>query len=95
MGIASSPNARPIGPVVKSSSLSRSASEKNARARRQVGGGLVAIGEETGRLDDQIDAQFLPRQLGRVALAEDANLAVAHLDAVVGGFDGGRKGAVD
>ena len=32
--------------------------------------GLVGVGEEAGRLDDDVDAEVAPRQLGRVALGE-------------------------
>jgi len=32
-----------------------------------VGAGLVGLGKATGRLDDDVDAEVLPRKLGRVA----------------------------
>ena len=36
----------------------------------EVLGGLVAVGEEAGRLDDDVDAEVAPRQLRGVALLE-------------------------
>ena len=53
----------------------------------EVGGGLVAGGEEAGRLDDEVDAEVAPRQLGRVADREHLQLVVADLDAVLGRLD--------
>jgi hypothetical protein len=34
----------------------------------EVGGGLVAVGEDAGGLDDHVDAEVAPGQIGRVAL---------------------------
>src|SRR4030095_16651508 len=34
----------------------------------EVLGGVVALGEDAGRLDDHVDAQVAPGELGRVAL---------------------------
>ena len=44
-----------------------------APAAVDVRAGFGGIGEETGRLDDDVDAQLLPRQLARVSLAEDVD----------------------
>jgi hypothetical protein len=50
----------------------------------EVCGRLVAGREEPGRLDDDIDAELLPRQLGRVADLQHLELVVADGDAVTG-----------
>ena len=44
-------------------------------ARLEVLGGVGALGEEAGRLDHDVDAEVAPRQRGRVALRERADLA--------------------
>ena len=62
-------------------------------ARLEVGGGLVPRREEAGRLDDDVDAELTPREVGRVALAEHPQLVVADLDAVLRGADLVRQGA--
>ncbi len=57
------------------------------RAGIEVLLGALALREEAGRLDRDVDAELAPRQVGRVALGEeldlvvaDAQHAVAHLD---------------
>ena len=40
----------------------------------EVLGGVVAVGEEAGRLDDDVDAEVAPRQRGGVALGEHLEL---------------------
>ena len=57
-------------------------------------GRLVALGEDAGALHDQIDAERLPRQLGRIALGGHLDRAVADGDGVALGADLARKGAV-
>ena len=57
----------------------------------RVGG----LGEEAGRLDDDVDAEVAPRQVRRVALGEDLDLLAADGDAVVGERDLGREAAQD
>ena len=56
----------------------------------EVGRGPVAVGEEAGRLDHDVDAEVAPRQLLRIALGEklellaaDGDLAVADLDVLL------------
>ena len=44
---------------------------------------LVGVGEEAGRLDDDVGAELLPGQRGRVALLEGADLAAADDDVLV------------
>ena len=41
---------------------------------------LVAAREKAGRLEHNVDLQFLPRQVRRVALFQDCNLVPAHDD---------------
>ena len=43
------------------------------RARLEVLGGLVALGEEAAALEDQVHAELLPGQLGGIALGEHAD----------------------
>ena len=40
----------------------------------EVLGGVVAVGEEAGRLDHDVDAEVAPGQGGRIALGEDLDL---------------------
>ena len=61
-------------------------------ARLEVGRGLVAVGEEAGGLDDDVDAEVAPRQLLGVALGEDLERVAVDLDAVVGGLRPRRRG---
>ena len=49
----------------------------------EVLGGVVALGEEAGRLDDDVDAEVAPRQRGGVALGEDLELVAVDDEAVV------------
>ena len=56
--------------------------------------GLVGVGEETGRLEHDVDAQVAPRQRGRIPLLEDLDLAAVDDQRVVGVVDGARVGAV-
>ena len=50
-------------------------------ARVEVLGGVVALGEEAGRLDHDVGAEVAPRQRGRVALGEHLDLAAVDDDA--------------
>ena len=49
--------------------------------------GVGGLGEEAGRLDDDVDAQVAPRQVGRVALGEHLHRVAADLDALAVGGD--------
>ena len=53
-----------------------------------VRAGLVGVGEEAGRLDDDVDAEVLPRQRARVALGE-------HLDGLAVDDDGLSSASTD
>ena len=55
-------------------------------------GGIVALGELAGRLEHDVDAEILPRQLRRILLREHLELIAADLDGVAGGAD--RHGEV-
>ena len=57
-------------------------------------GGLGGVGEDARGLDDDVDAQVAPRQVGRVALAEDLDLLAVDDQRVLGVLDGAVEGAV-
>ena len=57
------------------------------RARVDVLLRLVALGEEAGRLDYDLDAEVAPRQRGRVALGQQLELLAGRPDDAVAGFD--------
>jgi hypothetical protein len=57
------------------------------RARVEVLGGVGALGEEAGGLDDDVGAQVAPRQVGRVALGEHLEQLAVDQDAVIGDLD--------
>ena len=66
------------------------------RAAVQVGGGLLLGGEHAGGLQDDVDAEVAPGQLGRVALGQELERAVAlDRDRVVGVRDLGAEAAHD
>jgi hypothetical protein len=46
-----------------------------------------AVGEEAGRLDRDVDAELAPRQLGRILLADEADLVLAGPDEAVAVLD--------
>ncbi len=52
-------------------------------ASLDVGGSLVLGGEETGALENDVDAQLAPRQLFGVRLCVDRNLLAVNGDAVL------------
>ena len=56
-------------------------------AALEVGGRLVAIGEEAGRLDDDVDAEIAPGQLLRIADGEHLEQVAGDVDAVVDDAD--------
>ena len=64
-------------------------------AALQVRRGLLAGGEETGRLDDDVDAVVAPRDLGRLARLELLDLATVDREAGVGVLDLVRERAAD
>jgi acyl-CoA thioesterase I len=45
--------------------------------------GFVAAGEEPSRFEHDIDVQFFPRQVGRIAVLQDLNFVTAHDDVLV------------
>ena len=56
-------------------------------AAGEVAGGLVAGGEDPGRLDHHVDAVLAPGDLGRVTRLELADLVAVDREAGVGGLD--------
>jgi len=66
-----------------------------ARACLEVQGAAGAVGELAGRLEHHVDAQRLPRQPGRILLAQHLDRAAVHGELAVGGMPGARPGAVD
>ena len=65
------------------------------RARGEVLGRGVAIGEDAGRLEHHVDAEVLPRQLRRVLHRQDLELVVVDGDPVALGGDVGLQVAED
>ena len=65
------------------------------RARVEVLGGVLALGEEAGRLDHDVGAEVAPGQVGRVALGEDLDLLAVDGDRAVGRLDLAREAAED
>jgi hypothetical protein len=57
------------------------------RARVQVELRLVALREEPGRLEGDVDAEILPRKVGRVALVQEPHLVAVHDDRVLARLD--------
>jgi hypothetical protein len=60
----------------------------------EVGGRLVAVGEEPRALEHDVDAQVLPGQLGRVPLAEYADGLPVYDESLVPRRDVARQGPV-
>ena len=56
----------------------------------EVRAGLLGVGEEAGRLEDDVDAEIAPRQRGRILDLEDLDLAPVDDQRVVGVLDGAR-----
>ena len=56
-------------------------------ARGEMLGGGAAVGEEPGRLEDDVDAERPSRQLGRVPLRQHFELVAVDRDAVLPGLD--------
>ena len=53
-----------------------------------MSGGLIAVGEEACRLDNDVDAKFLPRKILGIANGGDLEQLSVDKDAVLGCFDG-------
>jgi hypothetical protein len=56
-------------------------------ARIEVLGSSLALGEEAGGLDDDVDAEVAPRQVGRITLGQDLEQLAVDQDALVGHLD--------
>ena len=62
--------------------LGRRGDDHFLRAGRDVLRGVVAVGEEAGRLEHDVDAQILPGQLRRIAQRQDLELVAVDRDGV-------------
>ena len=65
--------------------LGRGADDDLLRAGVEVRAGLRGVGEEAGALEDDVDAEVAPRQVGRIPLGEDLDLAAVDDDRRVAG----------
>ena len=65
------------------------------RAGGDVGRGLVGVGVASGRLDDEVDAHFLPRELRGIGLGEGSDSLSVYDEVVSVYFDGAREAAED
>ena len=61
----------------------------------EVLGGAVAVGEDAGRLEHDVDAERLPRQLRRILQREHLELVAVDGDAIARGRDVGLEIAQD
>ncbi len=66
--------------------LGRRRDDHLAGARREVLRRLVAVGEPAGGLEHDVDAQFLPRQLGGILLREHPHPVAVHQQGIARGF---------
>ncbi len=73
----------------------RGRDDNAGRTTVDVGGSGVTLGEETGRLDDDVDAEVAPGEIGGVALRQHLQDVAVHRDATVDGLDRAREGAAD
>jgi hypothetical protein len=58
-------------------------------------GGVVALGEEAGRLDHDVDAEVTPGQGGRIALGQHLQLLAADGQRTLADLDGLREAPED
>ena len=65
------------------------------RAGVEVLGGTVALREEAGRLEHDVDAEVAPAERGGIALLLDEDRRAVDDEAVVGELDGARVGTED
>ena len=57
--------------------------------------GFIAVTEDTGRFDNNLNTQFFPGELRRVALRENLNLFAVHDQVCTIGADVAGKGAMN
>ena len=74
--------------------LGRRADDDLPGAGRDVGLGLLGVREEARALEDDVDAELAPRQVGRVLLLEDPDLPAVNDQEVVRVVDDARVGSV-
>ena len=65
------------------------------RAGVEMLGGILALGEEAGRLEHDVDAEISPAKRGGILLVQDEDRLAVDDEAVVGELDGSRVGAED
>ena len=65
------------------------------RAGLEVLGGILALREEAGRLEHDVDAEIAPAERGGIRLVQDEDLVAVDDEAVVGELEGARVGAED
>ena len=75
--------------------MRRSGDQDLLGARRQVLGGIVALGEDARAFQRDLDAQIPPGKLGRVADLDDLDLVAVDDHHALAGFDGAGETAVD
>ncbi|MNY11394.1 hypothetical protein D3C86_1444220 [compost metagenome] len=75
--------------------LGRSRDDDLLGAGVEVGLGLGGVGEDAGRLDDDLGAELLPGDHGGVALGRDLDLAAVDDDGALGVIDRAGVDAVD
>ena len=71
--------------------LGRRADDDLLGAGLDVRLGLLGVGEDAGRLEDDVDPEVAPRQRRRVLLGEDLDLAAVDDDRAVAGLDRRRR----
>ena len=80
--------------TVKSSPLAGGGNNHLLGPALKVAGGLLGVCEEARGLDDQLDPEVAPRNLGGVPLGKDLDGPTVDNDVAVGSFDGTRIPAV-
>src|SRR5205814_996592 len=74
--------------------VGRSGNDDFFRARFEVLRGGIALGEDAGAFECDVDPQLPPRQPGRIALGRDADLAATGIHPVLARGDLAAKAAV-
>src|SRR5512141_1816962 len=74
--------------------LRRGGDDHALRARREMLPGAVPVSVPAGALDDDLDSQLLPRQIGGVLAREDLDLLAVHHDGVFLHLHGRLEAAV-
>ncbi len=75
--------------------VTRSRDDHERCAALEVSSSGVALGEDAGGLDDHVDTEVAPGQVGRIALAEDLEHVATDGDASVDCLDVFREDSED